>query len=120
MAALRGLRGLPGLRLLPGPARPLLRPRGCPGSCPGSGPGPARCRCHRSGAGVCPGGLCCCWGVWRGGGSLALALALGGAPPERGGAGAAPPKLPLEPRGGPGGAGPRQVRGGDSGGAGEG
>nr|XP_021407312.1 cytochrome c1, heme protein, mitochondrial-like [Lonchura striata domestica] len=119
MAALRGLRGVPGLRLLPGPARPgpgpraLLRPRARPEPGPGavslsSLPGRSRSRGALVAALVAGGGsvsLSSLPGRSRsrgalvaalvaGGGSLALALSLGGGPVSAGELELHPPSLP--------------------------
>ncbi|XP_059724830.1 uncharacterized protein LOC132338901 isoform X1 [Haemorhous mexicanus] len=96
MAALRGLRGLPGLRLLPGPPRPgpapraLLRPAGGPGRGPAtvslsSFPGRPRSRWSLA-----------VLGALAGGGSLAVALSLslGGGPLSAGELELHPPSLP--------------------------
>ncbi|XP_014117068.1 PREDICTED: cytochrome c1, heme protein, mitochondrial [Pseudopodoces humilis] len=98
MAALRGLRGLPGLRLLPGPARPglaaraLLRPRGCPGS--GCGPGAVSVSSFRALSRALSRGSLLLLGGLAGGGSLALALALGGPPLSAGELELHPPNFP--------------------------
>ncbi|XP_062370406.1 cytochrome c1, heme protein, mitochondrial [Cinclus cinclus] len=98
MAALRGLRGLPGLRRLPGPPGPglaprtLLLPRGCPDGGPGtvslsSFPGHSRFRSRSRWA-------LAVLGVLAGGGSLSLALSLGGGPLRAGELELHPPNFP--------------------------
>ncbi|XP_066065450.1 cytochrome c1, heme protein, mitochondrial [Chamaea fasciata] len=94
MAALRGLRGLPGLRHLPSPPGPgpapraLLRPRGGPSA----GPGAARLSSSPGRRGSRRALLAL--GALAGGGSLALALALGGAPLAAGELELHPPSFP--------------------------
>ncbi|XP_056341806.1 cytochrome c1, heme protein, mitochondrial [Oenanthe melanoleuca] len=96
MAALRALRALPGLRRLPGPAGPSLHPRALLRPRAGSGGGSAAVSLSSPSGRPSPRSrrALAVLGALAGGGSLALALSLGGGPLSAGELELHPPNFP--------------------------